>query len=999
MTSEEIREAFLRYFEERGHTRVPSSSLIPRADPTLLFTNAGMVQFKDAFLGIDDHPYRRATSSQKCVRAGGKHNDLEAVGRTARHHTFFEMLGNFSFGDYFKRDAISAAWEFVTKRLELPQDRLWITIYQDDDEAFALWREIAGVPAERIVRLGEKDNFWAMGDTGPCGPCSEMHYDRGDAFRCSKPVCALGVCDCDRWLEFWNLVFMQFDRDASGNLTPLPKPSIDTGMGLERVVSLVQGVDSNWETDLLRPIIARVEVLAGQTYFPDDRGFPFRVIADHARACAFLISDGAIPSNEWRGYVLRRILRRAVRYGRLLGLDQPFLGQVADAVIHRMGGAYPELLERRDFVLRVITLEEERFSRTLSSGLGWLKRVTEQARRGEEILASGEYDAIPELTPKGIFAPIYEIEKRFNVYPVRADAVIKGLPRPTFDWEDVLEGLPLVDALEMIKQEAAELRGNEQETRERLRKKWADAIRRACGLAGPATIAGDLVFRLYDTYGFPAELTAEVAEEHGLTLDLAGFEAAMTRQREQARAAARFSGERTTVRDYTGLDLPASEFLGYHALASEAVMLDLSVDGVPVEMAYEGQQVEIVLNQTPFYAERGGQAGDHGVITGHFGGAQTTVRVTDTQWSGHDLIVHRGVVEEGALLAGQQVNGTVDERRRRDIMRNHTGTHLLHAALRRVLGEHVQQAGSLVTPDRLRFDFSHIGAPTREELERTQQMVNDVIRRDWPVQVRQASFQEAVAEGALAFFDEKYGETVRIVETYRPHGDSAPLTAGEDREAPAFSKELCGGTHVARTGEIGLCVVVTEGSIGAGMRRIEAVTGFGAEELVRNRLTLIETLAQKLQTTVADLPVAIDAMEAELDRERRRAQSLERQLARHTVSGLLEQVHQVNGVQLVAAQVAATDADALREMADMLRDRLLSGVIVLGAVYDDRPNFLAMVTKDLAETGLHAGELVRKVAEVTGGRGGGRADMAQGGGRETSKLQEALNRVPEFLHR
>ncbi|MBI4498437.1 MAG: alanine--tRNA ligase, partial [Chloroflexi bacterium] len=809
-----------------------------------------------------------------------------------------EMLGNFSFGDYFKRDAIRFAWEFVTERLKLPREPLWFTIYQDDEEAFALWQEIAGAPPERIIRLGEKDNFWAMGDTGPCGPCSELHYDRGEAFRCQAPVCAVGACDCDRWLEIWNLVFMQYDRDAAGTMTPLPKPSIDTGMGLERIASVVQCVDSNWDTDLLRPIIARVEELAGKPYFPDERGFPFRVIADHARTCAFLITDGVVPSNEWRGYVLRRILRRAVRYGRLLGMEGPFLGQVAEAVIHRMGRVYPELFEKETFVRRVINLEEERFGQTLSNGLGLLQEVI-------------------------------------------ADTQARG-------------------ALE---------------------------------------IPGEQVFRLYDTYGFPVELTAEVAGEQGLGVDLAGFEAAMAQQRERARAAARFAGERTTLRDYAEVDLPPSEFLGYGTLAAEGMVLDLAVDGQPVEAAYEGQQVEVVLDRTPFYAERGGQVGDHGLLMGDYGGTHGVVRVTDTQYAGRDLIVHRGVVAEGAVFAGQRVQAQVDETRRRDTMRNHTATHLLHAALRRVLGGHVQQAGSLVAPDRLRFDFSHVGAPSREELERVQRLVNDVVRRDWPVHVRSASFQEALAEGALAFFDEKYGETVRIIEVHRAGSDGAPLIEGPDTTATAFSKELCGGTHVSHTGEIGACFVISEGSIGAGMRRIEAVTGRGAEELFQSRQSVLESLAQKLQTTPADLPNALSGLLAELDRERRRAQSLQRELARHTVAEVLGQVRQVDGVKVLAAQVPAADADALREMADLVRDRLGSGVIVLGAVYNDRPNFLAMVTRDLAGKRLHAGELVRKVAEVTGGRGGGRPEMAQGGGRDAGKLQEALSKVPEFLGR
>ena len=580
MTSDEIREAFLRFFEERGHRRVSSSSLIPRADPTLLFTNAGMVQFKDVFLGADIREYSRATTSQKCVRAGGKHNDLDSVGRTARHHTFFEMLGNFSLGDYFKREAIDYAWTFVTVTLGLPKEELWITIYEDDDEADTLWQEVAGVPTDRIVRLGEKDNFWAMGDTGPCGPCSEIHVDRGEAHRCGAPVCAVGTCDCDRWLEIWNLVFMQYERDAEGTLTPLPKPSIDTGLGLERVASLLQGVHSNYETDLLRPIISRVEEVSGIPYDPGEPGFPHRVIADHARACTFLIGDGVLPGNEGRGYVLRRILRRAIRLGRKLHLEDPFMGRIAEFVVQRMAGAYPDLNDKKDFITRVLNLEEERFSQTLSTGMVLLEQTIQNLPQGQ-------------------------------------------------------------------------------------------------------AIAGSEAFRLYDTYGFPYELTEEIAAEQGLSVERAGFDAEMAQQRERARSAQRAgSGAKVGYFDYEELPLPETVFLGYETVTAEGRILSLATPAGAVEEASEGAEVEIVLDRTPYYAEGGGQVGDQGALRCGSG----AVDVLDTVKAGHGLIVHRGRVANGAVIVNETVTAQVDALRRADIARNHTATHLLHAALRQVLG-------------------------------------------------------------------------------------------------------------------------------------------------------------------------------------------------------------------------------------------------------------------------------------------------------------------------
>ena len=888
MTSDQIRESFLRFFEQRSHQRVPSSSLIPRADPTLLFVNAGMVQFKDVFLGSDVREYRRATSAQKCVRAGGKHNDLDSVGKTARHHTFFEMLGNFSFGDYFKRDAIDYAWSFVTQELGLPRDRLWITIYERDDEAEQLWQEVAGVAPERILRLGEHDNFWAMGDTGPCGPCSEIHFDRGEAARCAAPVCAIGVCDCDRWLEIWNLVFMQFNRDSAGVLTPLPRPSIDTGMGLERVASILQNVVSNYETDLLRPIVDAVVTISGVPYDAGEAGFPHRVIADHARACTFLISDGVLPGNEGRGYVLRRILRRAIRFGRKLGLDRPFMGAIAGAVIARMAEAYPELNDKDALVERVLTLEEERFGQTLSTGMA------------------------------------------------------------------LLEGL-------------------------------------LAEIGGAGHLAGGHAFRLYDTYGFPYELTEEIAGEQGIAVDRVGFDAEMDQQRARARSARRAGGEDGALNlDYDLLPLPATPFLGYASTSAESRVVSLATGGGATEEATEGQEVEVVLDRTPFYAERGGQVGDQGEILSGSG----AVRVVDTIHAGRGLVVHRGVVSHGGVMVNEVVTARVDTARRADIARNHTATHLLHAALRIVLGPHVQQAGSLVAPDRLRFDFSHIAPLSREEIDRVQRLVNEKIREDWTVRPKETGYQEAIREGALAFFDEKYGSVVRVVAIDAP-GDERPyFHAGTQT---TFSKELCGGTHCSQTGEIGFCQIVAESSVGAGMRRIEAVTGRAAEDLFYQRLSGLEEIARQLSSTPQEAPTRVVTLIETLDAERRKVQELQRTLSRLQVDDLLLRSTTVDGLKLLAARVQAQNFEQMRELSDMLRDRMGSGVAVLGAVFDDRPNFLVAATKDAVDRGVNAGALVREAAAVAGGGGGGRADMAQAGGKDRSKLDEALNRAMAAL--
>jgi alanyl-tRNA synthetase len=896
MNSTEVREAFLAYFEGKGHRRVASSPLVPFGDPTLLFVNAGMVQFKDVFLGLDPRPYTRATTSQKCLRVSGKHNDLDAVGRTARHHTFFEMLGNFSFGDYFKRDAIRYAWELVTDVYGIDPARLWVTVYEQDDEARQLWIDEAGVLPERIVRLGEKDNFWSMGDTGPCGPCSEIHLDRGEAHRCGAPVCALGVCDCDRWLEFYNLVFMQFDRDASGTLTPLPKPSVDTGMGLERITSIVQGALSNWETDLFRPLLDTVALLSGVAYEPGPGGFAHRVIADHSRAATFLVADGVVPGNEGRGYVLRRIMRRAVRYGRTIGLEAGFMERVAQVVIDLMAGQYPELRERADFIRRAISQEETKFSQTLAVGLNLLDEVLEKP-----------------------------------------------------------------------------------ETR------------------ASKTVSGEDVFRLYDTYGFPRELTEEVARERGFQLDIKGFEAAMARQREQARAAARFAAsERAATDVYQAFRETPTEFLGYEHLQSSARIRALVVDGQVVERAEPDQAVEVLLDRTPFYAEAGGQVGDAGTLNA----AGFVIDIADTQRVLGDLIVHYGRVVDGAAVTGATVEAAVDAERRVDIARNHTATHLLHAALRKVLGSHVQQAGSLVAPDRLRFDFSHLAALTREEIAEVERLVNEQVSRGLTVRTQVMSFDEAMKEGALAFFGDKYGDRVRVVRMgEEPLAEPGEHFMADVQVAPKpFSTELCGGTHLPGTGLVGFIRVVGESSIGAGIRRIEAVTGPAAQQLVRERLDTVETLVRQLQTPAERLEQRVSGLLEELNAERRAIAALQREQARRNTASLLERQETLGGIPFVRALLEGVDADGLKEVANDLRSRLDGGGVALATVADGKPIFVVAFTPDAVARGFHAGNVVREMAKLAGGGGGGRPEFGQAGGRLPEKASEALDALPRMLN-
>jgi len=876
VTGQEIREKFLAYFESQGHTRVASSSLIPADDPTLLFTNAGMVQFKRVFLGEESRPYQRAASSQKCVRAGGKHNDLENVGKTARHHTFFEMLGNFSFGDYFKEGAIEMAWELLTQHFHLAADKLWATVYYQDEEAADLWHRLVGLPRDRIVGLGEKDNFWAMGDTGPCGPCSEVIIDQGEAMACG-PDCGIGRCDCDRYLEIWNLVFMQFNRDEQGQLTPLPKPSIDTGMGLERLSAVVQGVTSNFDTDLIRPIIARIEDLAGIAYGPDRaRNVAFRVIADHSRAITFLIADGVLPSNEGRGYVLRRILRRAVRFGRLLGFQEPFLAPVGHRVVELMGSYYPELNTARPFIDQVVNNEEERFAETLDHGL---KLLTEN--------------------------------------------------------------------LDMVRTQGGNI------------------------------LPGEVIFKLYDTYGFPLDLVMDVVQEQGVELDLEGFQAHMTRQREASRQAWKGGLAEEIPAIYRELaQLPATRFVGYGLLSVESPVIALIRGERAVTQAEAGDKVEIITEITPFYGESGGQVGDTGWITG----PGLKITVTNTQKLPNDLIIHQGQIEEGQVRVGDQVHLEVDAARRRQIARHHTATHMLHAVLRHRLGEHVKQAGSLVAPERFRFDFTHFSGLTPEELAQIELDLNQQVQEDLPVSVSLVPMAEALMSGAMALFEEKYGDTVRLV------------------TIPELSQELCGGTHVHRTGEVGLVKIVSESSVAAGIRRIEAVCGTAALELVQQESQELQAVAQRLKVGRGEIVARLDKLLHHQKELERQIEALQGKLAAARTSDLLDQVRPVDGIPVLALEVEVSDPKGLRDYADKLRDRLKSGIIVLGSQAADKAMLIAVVTKDLTKR-FRADQIIKELAMVVGGSGGGRPDMAQAGGPDKHMVPAALEKAYDIIAR
>jgi len=868
MTGNDIRKTFLEYFKKHDHQVVRSSSLVPSDDPTLLFVNAGMVQFKRTFLGEETRKYVRATTSQKCVRAGGKHNDLENVGYTARHHTFFEMLGNFSFGDYFKARAIEFAWDLLTNGFRLPEDKLWVSIFLDDDESHDLWHRNVGVPPDRIVRFGEKDNFWSMGETGPCGPCSEILIDRGEEFSCGKPDCKAG-CECDRYLEIWNLVFMQFNRDESGKMNPLPRPSIDTGMGLERIVSVVQDVPTNYDTDLILPIMNRVEALSGQRIgSARETDVAMKVIADHSRAAAFLIGDGVLPSNEGRGYVLRRILRRAIRYGRNIGLKKPFLHRTAEVVFDIMQPAYPELSEASAFITSVIQNEEVRFSETLDNGL---KLLT---------------DRIQEMK------------------------------------------------------------------------------------AGGATeVPGDLIFKLYDTYGFPVDIVKDVVRDEKLTVDMAGFEKAMAVQREKSRSVATFSQAAEAYRAFSAGGVQP-RFVGYETTSVAAAVLLLVKEGQEVAEAAAGESVEVVTDVTPFYGEAGGQVGDIGKITGD----RLEVEIVGTIKAPTGMIIHRGRVVSGIIKKQDRVMLGVDQTARAATARNHTATHILHATLVKVLGDHVKQAGSMVAPDRLRFDFSHFSQVEAEALDRIEALVNERIRENVPTQTIEMDAEEAFKTDATALFEEKYGDRVRVV------------SLGE------FSKELCGGTHTKRTGDIGFFKIIAESSVAAGIRRIEALTGKAAVQEDQKVTRLLHQSAHLLKEKPEGVVERIDKTLQHARALEREMEALKARLAALSAKDSAEDVRSIDGIKVLAKKVTVDSPAALRDLADRFKEKIESGIVALGSVSGTKALLVVVVTQDLTDR-FHAGRIVKQIAQMVGGSGGGRPDMAQAGGTKPQNLERALAQV------
>ncbi len=907
MTSAEIRQGFLDFFASKGHTIVPSASLVPEDDPTLLFTNAGMNQFKNVFLGLEKRPYTRVADTQKCMRVSGKHNDLDDVGRDTYHHTLFEMLGNWSFGDYYKKEAIEWAWELLTEVWKLPKERLWATVFRDekgqletDDEAARWWREATDIDPQRVLFFGRKDNFWEMGDTGPCGPCSEIHYDRGPEY-CDKRDVLGHVCGvnggCGRFIELWNLVFIQYNRDETGHLEPLPAKHVDTGAGFERLVALLQGVDSNYATDLFTPIMNRIQELVEHNGTEREENIvAYRVIADHGRAITFLIGDGVLPGNEGRNYVLRMILRRAARFGRKIGFQEPFLAEIAKVVIGIMGPYFTELPARQKFILETITQEEQRFYHTLDAGLALL--------------------------------------------------------------DEIMDGLTA---------------------------------------SGETIVPGDKAFLLWSERGFPLDLTKDIAAEQGLTVDESGYWQAMEQHRLISGAGQRFETlDESEMEVYSHLldalkqtgKLPAQGVLHLYdgKVDLDTEVIALLKEGKAVAGAKEGDEVGVVLAGTPFYVESGGQVCDTGFLA-HYHGDESEPRwevgVEEAYQPLPGLIVHRGKVMSGTPRVGDAVWAVVDYERRLDVARNHTATHLLHSELRYILGEHVQQAGSLVAPDRLRFDFTHSAMLTQDELDAVERSVNDAILANYPLEVMHTDYRSAVESGAIALFGEKYGERVRAIKIGMP---------GEP-----FSHELCGGTHVNRTGEIGLFRIIAESSVGAGVRRIEAVTGRAAQRLAQSRLNVLDAAAAYLNCNPDEVDRRVLSLMGELQNREKEIERLQRTIAQRDFETLLTQVRDVEGVHVLAAQVEATSIETLREMSDWFRNRMGSGVIVLGAVMAGKPNFIAAITPDLIQRGLHAGQLVKAVAQVVGGGGGGKPTLAQAGGRDMSRMNEALSLVPGLV--
>jgi alanyl-tRNA synthetase len=969
MTGDQIRELYTRFFEERGHLRMPSASLIPAGDPTLLFTSAGMVPFKPFFMGEQTPPNRRLTSIQKSFRT----TDIDEVG-DHKHLTFFEMLGNFSIGDYFKNDAVAFAWELMTQGFGLEADRLFVTVHLDDDEAYAIWHDEIGIPPERIYRYGDSDNWWGpAGTEGPTGPCSEMHYDGGAEKGCN-PIVEPDVltallreerdsgksqeipgchpnCDCERFVELWNLVFMQFYQDPGRNRTPLPAPSVDTGMGLERAAAVLQEKSNIFETDLLWPMVAKACELTGKSYAVDlETDYALRVVAEHSRAATFLIGDGVVPGNEGRGYVLRRVVRRAIRYGRRLGLEQPFLTDVAEVVLENFRGGYRELLENHDFILRVIRLEEERFAESFGRGNEILREMMVVREAYSQLVSSAETGGMP------VPSPIEVVEARPGF--LGEDAHGENVGSRLFD--DAFT--QAVESLNNGPSGIPNGGSHQREAAERLR----------------TSITGREAFVLYDTYGFPVELTAEIAREAGLEVDMDGFQREMDSRREQSRAAQAFTGSMEILSAYENLGVERTRFVGYQDLRQESVIAAIMVEGESTGFATQGQGVEVVLQETPFYAEGGGQVGDHGAISSPSG----LVRVEDTQSPVAGVIVHRGVVARGDISLGERVTAEVDIHRRLDAARNHSGTHLLHASLRSVLGAHVRQAGSYVGPERLRFDFSHVSPLSPQEIQSVQSLSNDKVREDLAVSSLETTYTEAVGQGALAFFGDRYGDVVRVVS----------MSNGE-----AFSVEVCGGTHVSATGQIGTMFVLGESSIGGGMRRIEAVTGRAAEQLFVEQSSKLDALSQRLQTPVADLEARLESFIQDNEDMRRRLASVERTALRTEAEGILGRVADVDGVKVVAALTSASNPEAMREMGDFLKARLRSAVVMLGCIADGNPLLVAMLTPDLVDRGLHAGNLARDTARVMGGGGGGRPEIAQAGGRVPGKLDEALSGVAALV--
>ena len=997
MNGDQIRDSFIRFFEDKGHLHMPSASLIPAGDPTLLFTSAGMVPFKPFFTGEQTPPAKRMTSSQKSFRTA----DIDEVG-DHKHLTFFEMLGNFSIGDYFKQNAVAYAWELVTQMFKLDPDRLYVTIHLGDDDAFDIWHNEIGVPPERIYRYGDKDNWWGpAGNEGATGPCSEIHYDGGEHRGCG-PMVDPGVladlqrkeqdgagpqtvpgchpnCDCERFVELWNLVFMQFYQDTQGERTPLPAPSVDTGMGLERAAVILQNKTNIYETDLFWPIIQKVSELAGKGYGDDkDDDFALRVVAEHTRAACFLIGDGVVPANEGRGYVLRRVIRRGIRYGRRLGLTEAFLTPVAEQVLAGFGHVYKELVESGDFILRVLRLEEERFGETFERGIGifsGLVKVREYARPLLDHLIAQPTAAV-------------DLAAGLSIVDVLAE-----------------EGAGVDLAVSAFGRAIADIDGN---AKEKSLRAWV------------ASITGLETFVLYATYGFPPELTGEMAREHGLEVDMDGFQVEMEAHEERSRAGDAFTGSMEVQSAYESLGAEGTSFVGYQGMFQQtvvaAILVSYSVrpelrpevasrDKVgPVEGSHaapeslamtpsghatQGQRIELVLQETPFYAEGGGQQGDQGVITGPNG----TVTITDTQSPIAGLIIHRGTVTQGEIALGEAVTAQVDVANRLDASRNHSSTHLLHASLRSVLGLHVRQAGSLVTPERLRFDFSHVSALSFNELRLVQGMANEKVRDNLRVSSQETSYAEAVRQGALAFFGDRYGDVVRVVSM----GDAGGENAGASDNP--FSMEVCGGTHVSATGQVGTLLVLGESSIGGGMRRIEAISGRAAEELFLEQSDRLAALSHKLQTPVAELESRLDSYMQDTEDLKNRLETLERATLRAEAERLLERVDDVDGVKLVAARTSATNPEGMREMGDFLKAKLPSVAVVLAAVVDGNPLLVAMVSPDLVEKGLHAGNLARDTAKVMGGGGGGRPDMAQAGGRQPEKLDDALRGVADLVRK